>query len=253
MPASDYSATPSARAKRKRPFPFGLVMLGFGFIIGTCTGVWATRKIYLGPDWIQKASGLASDVAAVRASGAPAALPAPASTLSAQPTPAQPASVAAPTSAAPETKPKSDEDASKPDESAPTADKPDGEAAKTEPRKPARPAEVRDLTGIWETTDKISSEGASGPTVTSAYQFKDNKTGVFESGGKKLYDFRWKPVGDDIEIVYDGEGPEPGKPWAATLRWTLNADRTVLTLIPGSGKDARAFLYSLSAGVYHKR
>ena len=50
-----------------------------------------------------------------------------------------------------------------------------------------------------------------------------------------------------------GQGPDADQPWTAKLGWSLNDNRSVLTLVPVTGKDARSFVYSLGPGVYHRK
>src|SRR3954470_15991126 len=53
-------STPSGigRPTRKRPFPFGLVMLAFGLGLGFYGGVAATKRAMSAPVWVQRIFGI---------------------------------------------------------------------------------------------------------------------------------------------------------------------------------------------------
>jgi hypothetical protein len=135
-------------------------------------------------------------------------------------------------------------------------DKPDKAQVPAKVDKPGKKHNVdsRDLEGFWSTTDTLPGETGATSSVTSTYVFNSDKTGEFDSNGRKLYDFRWKPDGDDLAIDFEGEGPDPNQPWSVKLKWSLNGDKSVLTLVPSNGKDPRNFVYSISGpGVYHRK
>ena len=236
MTGSANTPTATDRPRRKRQFPFGLVMLIFGLGLGFYGGVAATKRAMTSPTWIQSIFGVSSAVA-------PTA-PAPASPTTIVTTPA--AQPTAPTPAVPPASPPAgiatDTGSNQPDPA-------------VKPEKPVKPhaADSRDLVGTWVVTDTLAGDSGAGSSVTSSYTFHGDNTGEFDSSGKKLYDFRWKPSGDELSIDFDGEGPDANQPWNAKLKWSLNDDRSVLTLLPSSGKDARAFVYSLGPGVYHHK
>jgi hypothetical protein len=237
MAGSATSLSAADRPRRKRQFPFGLVMLAFGLGLGFYGGVAATKRAMSSPTWVQRIFGISSIV-----------VPAPAQ----QPTVTTPLPPSAPTAPAPVVPPAAPPvsigtgtDGMNPAEPDPTV-KPDKPAKK-------RTADSRDLVGSWSVTDSLASDSAAASTVISTYVFHGDGTGEFDSNGRKLYDFHWKPYGEDISVDFEGEGPDPNQPWNAKLGWSLNDDHTVLTLIPTSGKDARGFVYSLGPGVYHRK
>jgi hypothetical protein len=222
------------RPRRKKQFPFGLVMLAFGLGLGFYGGVAATKRAMTSPTWVQRIFGISSVAVPALAPQSTVTVTPPASAPTAPaltvPPPSPPSSIGTGT------------DASEPD---PTA-KPDKPAKK-------RTADSRDLVGSWSVTDSLPSDGAATSSVTMTYAFHGDGTGEFDANSRKLYDFHWKPAGDDISVDYDGVGPDPNQPWNAKLKWSLNDDHTVLTLIPTEGKDARGFVYSLGPGVYHRK
>ena len=225
-------APAAAKPARKRPFPFGLVMLIFGIGLGFYGGVAATKRAMTAPGWVQQLFGI------------PPATVAPTVPPVAATAPTVPAAATTPAGAPP----------GPPSTSATGS----GTTAPDTTSKPAtsqdrHPADSRDLVGSWEVTDSLASDGAPSSSMTTAYVFRSDNTGEFDANGKKLYDFKWKPAGEDISVDFDGAGPDSTQPWTAKLKWSLNDDRTVLTLVPTTGKDPRSFVYSLGPGVYHKK
>ena len=109
------------------------------------------------------------------------------------------------------------------------------------------------LVGKWTVTDALTRDGSAASSLTTTYVFHADNTGEFEANGQKLYDFKWMPASNEVSITFEGEGPEANQPWVAKLKWSLNDDKTVLTLIPSAGKDPRSFVYSLGPGVYRKK
>ena len=112
---------------------------------------------------------------------------------------------------------------------------------------------MKDLAGTWTVTDSLPKNGGAASSMTSAYVFRADHTGEYDANGTKLYDIHWNPNGDEIALEIDGDGPDANQQWTATLKWTLNADKSVLTLIPLTGKDPRSYIYSLGPGVYQKK
>ena len=230
MSGSGSSPIGSGRPPRKRQFPFGLVMLAFGLGLGFYGGVAATKRAMISPAWVQHIFGISMPAAAVQS-------PAP---LAAPTTPPSTPAVAAPggSPAVPGTGANSG--------AANGSSAPEKSSNK-------RPPDTKDLEGTWTVTDSLSKDGGPTSTMTSAYIFRSDNTGEFDANGTKLYDFHWTPSGDEISVDFDGEGPDANQPWNAKLKWSLNDDRTVLTLVPSSGKDPRSFVYSLGPGVYHRK
>lgn len=243
MTGSASGPTGMGRPARKRPFPFGLVMLAFGFGLGFYGGVAAAKRAMTAPAWVQHVFGIPGTVA-------PAPLP-------------PPPVVAVPTT--PVTAPGAAGAPSAPAGTAANAPVTAGADTGSEtPGAPAKPvrsdksdkgsaANSRDLVGAWSVTDSLPSGSSPSSSVTTSYTFNADNTGQFAANGKKLYDFRWKPSGEDIVIDFEGEGPDPNAPWSVKLNWSLNEDRTLLTLVPVNGKDARSFVYSLGPAVYHRQ
>ena len=216
--------------KRKRPFPFGLVMLAFGLGLGFYGGVSATKQAMVSPVWVQKIFGVSMPV--------PTAPSAPAVVLTPSPPRSDPPTAPAPPS---------DTNVS------PANPKPADSSEASEKNEPKQAADSKNLLGTWTVTDSLSKDGAPTSSMTSAYGFRSDNTGEYDANGTKLYDFHWTAAGDEISVDFDGEGPDAGQPWNAKLKWSLNGDKSVLTLVPSTGKDPRSFVYSLGPGVYHHK
>ena len=234
---------------RKRPFPFGLVMLLFGLGLGFYGGIAATKRAMKAPPWVQRIFGISYTAPVMAPTPAPVA-------AQPQPAPTPIAAVQSGSTPNPAAEVGAGFNVGAPDSMAnlsPTTklEKPEP-TAQPEKHGKKRIVDSRDLLGTWNVTDRLPSDVGAANTVRSTYVFNSDNTGEFDSDGKKLYDFRWKPAGDDIAVDYDGEGPDPNQPWSVKLKWSLNDDRTVLTLVPMNGKDPRGFVYSLGPGVYRK-
>jgi len=227
-------------------------MMLFGLGLGFYGGIAATRRAMKGPVWVQRIFGISYTA------------PAPVTPqVAAQP----PAPVTPPTTGTPSTSP-ANQSAPGPGASPDTSDVNPVPEVSNKPDKTQVPAKLdkgdksakkqtatsRDLEGFWTTTDTLPGESGAGSSMISTYVFNSDNTGEFDSNGRKLYDFRWKPEGDDLVIDFEGEGPDPNQPWSVKMKWSLNSDKSVLTLVPSNGKDPRNFVYSLSGpGVYRRK
>jgi len=222
-------SSPGGTIRRKRPFPFGLVMLVFGMGLGFYGGIAATKKAMVSPVWVQRIFGISMPAPTVQAPPIVVNTPTtPAADQHPQP-PANP----------PDTKP-SENNA---DNSNTGGDK--------QPKKSA--PEPGDLVGTWTATDSLSKDAGKGSALTTEYVFRSDSSGEYDANGTKLYEFHYTASADEISVDFDGEGPEANQPWNAKLKWSLNDDKSVLTLVPSTGKDPRSFVYSLGPGVYHRK
>ncbi len=217
------SSRPTGGRSRVKFFLFStLVLFGLGFF----AGISATKHAMTGPGWAQRLFGIEMPPPVEPAVVKPAAAPAP-------PVTAVPA---APTAPVPENHVAV---------SVPPPVPPSGAAASA--------ADAQGFLGHWEVTDEIQP-GEGAPTkITSGYVFNADGTGEFDTNGKKMYGLHWKTSPDFLTVVYDNEQAPQGDTGAVHLRWSVNADKTLLTLVPENGKDARASLYSVGPGVYHKK
>jgi hypothetical protein len=230
MAGSTTAMSGGAGARRRGRLRFilisTLVLVGAGFY----GGVTATKRALKGPVWAQRALGLET----------PSPVPAAIVPVAA------PAAVAAPPAAAQTPPPPSSAPASQTDVSA------------TDPNDGAHPngaavADGQAFLGRWEITDEIQAGDGLPAKIQSAYVFRVDGTGEFDTNGKKMYDFRWLTSGDFLTLTYDNEQAPQGADGAIRMRWSVTPDKTLLTLVPENGKDARATLYSVGPGVYHKK
>jgi hypothetical protein len=208
-------------------------MLLFGLGLGFYGGVAATKRAITSPPWVRGIFGFDPRLTGPSAPVAPAP-------------PVQPAAAPAAASSAPL--------AAVP--SAPGAtDNPQSPGTTDHVLKPGKQtaADPRDLVGTWTVTDQIGGADSGSSTMTTSYTLRSDNTGEYDSNGKKLYELKWKPDGDDLSLDFDGTGPDANQPWSAKLKWSLNDDKSVLTLVPEEGKDPRSFVYSLGPGVYRKK
>ncbi len=237
MTGSVSSPPSTGRPQRRRQFPFGLVMLVFGLGLGFYGGVGATKRAMASPPWLQRIFGLPVVTAPI-------------------PSPAPP-TTSAQLAQAPPTAPAPGEIKVGPKQSGTvaTGTNPDSPDPTVKPEKsPKRRApDAKDLDGTWSATDNVTADGSAASSLTTAYVFRGDGTGEFDSNGKKLYDLRWTATADEISIDFDGEGPDSGQPWSVKMKWSINDDRTMLTLVPLTGKDPRSYVYSLGPGVYHRK
>ncbi len=234
MQPANYAPPAGGKPKKKKQFPFGLLMLVFGVILGAWGGVSVTQRAASGPEWARKLFHMPQrEIVAL-----PAAPPIVKPEVKIDP----------PVAPVVETPQKQKDQNSKIEPA--TNDDANETADKT--TAPTKKTELKDIMATWEISDKLASNGSSG-TVTSTYTFRDDETGEFSSNGRKLYDFRWVKKGEDILLQYDGDAPDGSSSWEVKLTWSLNDDRSLLTLIPHGGKDARALLYGSGPGVYRKK
>ena len=224
MPPSG-SARPSRGRSRTKFFLFcTLVLLGIGFF----GGVSATKHAIQGPAWMQRIFGIelppAEQVVVSPPKAVAAPITPPTAPVASVPTPPENHAVATP-----------------PANSAPS-----------HPTSPAA-ADPQGFLGAWAITDDVKV-GTGVPTqIQSDYVFNADGTGEFGTNGKKMYDLRWNLSGDFLTLTYDTEQAPQGDDGAVRMRWSVSPDKTLLTLVPENGKDARATLYSVGPGVYHKK
>ena len=238
----DNFTPPSAgKPRKKRQFPFGLLAMAIGASLGCWGGIVMTKKAMTGPVWIQKIFGLPQieqNIVPLIPPKMPEVRPvlteSPSSKITLDPTQLK----------------KMDELKVMNGASSRTVDIDTPEPGRDQ--NPAHPAELKDIMGTWEVSDKLVSGGKSS-SVVSGYLFKGDETGEFSSDGNKLYDFRWFKEGDGLMLQFDGDAPEGSNSWEVKMTWSLNADHSLLTLIPHGGKDPRAVLYGSGPGVFHKR
>ena len=231
----NFTPPPAAKSRKKRQFPFGLLAMAIGAGLGCWGGIAMTKKAMTGPVWVQKIFGL-PELPQIKSDPA----------IPTKPAVTPPSENPAPPIAT-EKKPNGrniDIDIPEPDRDQNPYVKKDSGAT----QKP----ELKDIYGTWEISDKLQVGDKSG-TVVSSYLFKEDETGEFAADGKKIYAFRWLKDGDDIRLQIDGDAPEGSSSWEVKMTWSLNADHTLLTLIPHGGKDPRATLYGSGPGVFRKK
>ncbi len=228
MPPSG-SARPSRGRSRTKFFLFStLVLLGVGFF----GGVSATKRAIQGPPWMQRIFGIELPPAEQVVVAPPKAAATPITPPTAPPPPV--ASVPTP-----------------PENHA--AATPPATSATAHPSSPSATVDPQGFLGAWAITDDVKS-GTGVPTqIQSAYVFNADGTGEFDTNGKKMYDLRWNLSGDFLTLTYDTEQSPQGEDGAIRMRWSVSPDKSLLTLVPENGKDARATLYSVGPGVYHKK
>ena len=218
-------ARPSGGKSRVKFFLFMCIfMLGVGFF----GGISATKRALVGPAWMQRVLGveLPTVEQAVVSQPKPAASPVP-----------QPPAPSAPVTAPPDNHIAV---------GAPEVHSPSQPA-------PASSADLEDFLGRWEITDEVQA-GEGVPTkIQSAYVFNADGTGQFDTNGKMMYSLRWTISGAFLTLTYDNEQAPQGENGAIRMRWSVTPDKTLLTLVSENGKDARATLYTVGPGVYHKK
>lgn len=225
LPPSGSARPPRGRSRTKFLLFSTVVLLGLGFF----GGVSATKHAMKGPDWVQRLFGIEMPPAEQ------AVVP--------PPKPAAPASTVAPP-VAPVTP------IAPPADSHAVAATPDSNAAHA--AAPA-PADSQGFLGRWEITDEIQAGDGIPTKIQSGYVFNADGTGEFNTNGKKMYGLRWNLSGEFLTVTYDNEQAPQGEDGAIRMRWSVTPDKTLLTLVPDNGKDARATLYSVGPGVYHKK
>jgi len=229
MPSSGSSRPPRGRSRTKFLLFSTAVLLGLGFV----GGVYATKVAMKSPVWVQHVFGFEMPpvVQAPPSSPLPPAAPV-ASVPPSAPTP--PAAPNPPTA----------------DNHTAGANPAHGVVSRTAP---PSPADEQGFLGHWEITDEVKGGDGAPTQVQSVYIFNADGTGEFDTNGKKMYGLRWVLSGDFLTLTYDNEESPQGDDGAIRMRWSVSPDKTLLTLVPENGKDARATLYSVGAGVYHRK
>jgi hypothetical protein len=120
------------------------------------------------------------------------------------------------------------------------------------PAPPQTPPEGGWLVGTWEITDELHPAGSQASSVTSEYIFDVGGAGEFDTNGKKMYDLHWEDAGDYAEITFvtDTDGEQNLK---VKMKYSINADHSLLTLASEGKKDPREMMYSVGPGVYHRK
>ncbi|MCW3053677.1 MAG: hypothetical protein JWN14_2847 [Chthonomonadales bacterium] len=229
LPSSGSSRPPRGRSRTKFLLFSTVILLGLGFV----GGVYATKVAMKSPLWVQHVFGFEMP-----------------SVAQATPTPSLPLPPVAPVAPVPPTTPPP----------APTPPITDSHAAANTPDHskvnhsgPPSPADEQGFLGHWEITDEVKGGDGAPTQVQSVYVFNADGTGEFDTNGKKMYGLRWILAGDFLTLTYDNEESPQGDDGAIRMRWSVSPDKTLLTLVPDNGKDARPTLYSVGAGVYHKK
>ncbi len=219
------SARPSGGRSRVKFFMFAtLAMLGIGFFVG----VAATKRAVAGPPWAQRLFGIE--------------LPPPQEAVVSRPAAAPPAPVVVPPTVPPPVIPV-------PENHVETA--PPGPISASGSQPPV--VDNQGFLGHWEISDEVPIGDGTAAKITSGYVFNPDGTGEFDANGKKMYGLRWTISGDFLTVIYDNDQAPQGDSGGVRLRWSVNTEKTLLTLAPENGKDARASLYAAGPGVYHKK
>ena len=224
---SSGSPRPSGGKSRMKFFLFTcVVLLGLGFF----GGVSATKRAMYGPGWVQRAFGIELPppeqviVTPPKQAAAPPVIPPPSASV---PPVAPPAETHVATGVPP---------------------------VVGSPHPASAPASNEEgFLGRWEITDDVQAGDGTPTKIQSGYVFNTDGTGEFNTNGKKMYGLRWVISGEFLTITYDNEQSPQGDDGAVRMRWSVTPDKTLLTLVPENGKDARATLYSVGPGVYHKK
>jgi hypothetical protein len=202
-----------------------VVLLSVGFY----GGVSATKRALTGPDWMQRVLGIE--------------LPPAQQAVVVPPKPVAPPVIAPPVAPM-----------------APVEAPPENHVAATAPASgptarpaPASPTDPEAFLGRWEITDDVQAGDGIPTKIQSDYLFNADGTGEYGTNGKKMYGLRWVISGDFLTVTYDSEQAPQGDNGAIRMRWSVTPDKTLLTLVPENGKDARATLYAVGPGVYHKK
>lgn len=255
--AGDSPLTSGRPPGRKRQFPFGLVMLLFGFIGGFFTGIWAIKRAMTGPGWVQW-------VFQVKPTAPPA--PVVVSQPAANPTPpaqANPTPPAQPVQPNPQPANPGTGTSSPANPNAVTGNTGTSTGAQSGSSETGNPnkgdggnsshTDEQGFVGKWEITDDLKQNGGSPSKVTSAYVFHPDGTGEFDTNGKKMYDLHWQTDPDYLNVTFDTDESDSAPKWTTKFRWSVDGSHTLLTLVPDS-KDARAALYNITGpGVYHHK
>lgn len=200
-----------------------VVLIGIGFF----GGVSAAKRAMNGPSWVQRVFGIELPPAeqAVVVAPRPAA---------AAPTVPPPTAPVPPAAQAPATRAVASAPPVSPTPSVPASDE-------------------EGFLGRWEITDDVQAGDGTPTRIQSGYIFNTDGTGEFNTNGKKMYSLRWVISGEYLTVTYDTEQAPQGDDGAVRMRWSVTPDKALLTLVPENGKDARATLYAVGPGVYHKK
>jgi hypothetical protein len=222
LPTSGSARPPRGRSRTKFLLISSLLLLGLGFF----GGVSVTKRAMTGPAWVQRVFGIE--------------LPPPEQVIVTPPKPTAPPVVAQPP--APVSPPVENH-----------VDVPAPAAKDSAHTNSASAADPEGFVGRWEITDEVQAGDGTPTKILSGYVFNADGTGEFNTNGKKMYGLRWVLSGDFLTLTYDNEQSPQGEDGAIRMRWSVTPDKTLLTLVPENGKDARATLYSVGPGVYHKK
>lgn len=225
LPSSGSTRPSRGRSRTKFLLFTTLLLLGLGFF----GGVSATKRAMTGPPLAQRVFGIE--------------LPPPAQVVVVPPKPAAPPIIVQPPAPVPPVTPPSDNHVA----AVPPAANSSSRAAAPSA------ADAEGFVGHWEITDEVQAGDGTSTKIQSGYVFSADGTGEFNTNGKKMYGLRWALSGDFLTLTYDNEQSPQGEDGAIRMRWSVTPDKTLLTLVPENGKDARATLYSVGPGVYHKK
>jgi hypothetical protein len=247
MTSGDSRISGAGKKKLRRGCLWTLIV----FIVGMYAGLAATKRALTGPDWLRHFAGI---------------------TLPAPPPPVAPAQSIPPantnqvlqngngssavgnSATGPGANPGSSQTTGP--QSGSTQAAPNSSGTQTHafapPAIPQTPPEGGWLVGTWEITDELHPTGSQSSSVTSDYIFDVGGTGEFDTNGKKLYDIHWEDAGDYVLLTFvtDTEGDQNLK---IKMKYSVNADHSLLTLAPEGKKDPRGEMYSVGPGVYHRK
>lgn len=229
------------------------------FVGGFYCGLAATKRAFSGPAWIRHAMGV--DTITLPPAGPPP--PGPALPNTGQAVNPNPPIFNAPPSAGPSNAPNTG--GAPPNgpgapntagtNNAANAPAPNSQKQQTGQENPDDTAPAPSGTGLagtWEITDELHPTGSKASKVTSQYVFDPNGTGEFDTNGKKMYDLQWEDAGDYLAITFiTDEGGADN--WKVKLKYSLNADKSLLTLAPEGKKDPRGEMYNVGPGVFHRK
>ena len=226
LPPSGGARPSRGRSRTKFLLFSSAVLLGLGFF----GGVSATKRALNGPSWAQRLFGI--ELPPAEPPIASPAKPVPAATLPPVSPPAAPAP---------------------PADAHVTAIQPSSSPVPSHPASPPSANDEQGFLGRWEITDDVQPADGTPTKITSDYLFNTDGTGEFDTNGRMLYSLRWTISGEFLTLTYDTEQAPQGDSGAIRMRWSVTPDKTLLTLVPENGKDARAALSSVGPGVFHKK